>query len=346
MKIPPRILLNGTAAFIFCAALSFLNSSAHAQALAHSASQEIDRVVAIVNQEVITRRDLDERTQLIMRKLQQQKMPIPPLAELEPQVLEQMALERIQLQKAQEEGIDLDDVAVQRAVERLANGNHLTIEAYRKRIEAQGIPWALFKHDVKSELMLSQLRQKEIDSKITVSDAEVANYLARKHSAPANSSASTPMPSASPQQVQTQVRHILIRIGKGISEQKARQQLLTIKQKIKDGGDFAAFARTYSQDGSASQGGNLGWLSAGETVPEFEQAFKQLKEGEVSAPVRTEYGYHLIQVLSRRSAESDNERETVRQAIGARKAEQAYANWLSTLRDSATVQYKLDTDKL
>ncbi len=344
MKKSPRILLSGIATFIFCAALSLLNSPAYAQALARGTSQEIDRVVAIVNQEIITRRDLDERTQLIMRKLQQQKMPIPPQAELQPQVLEQMALELIQLQKAQEEGINMDDAAVQRAIERLANLNHLTVEAYRQRIEAQGIPWRLFKHDVKSELMISQLRQKEIDSKITISDTEVANYLARQQSAPANSSVNAATPDASAQQ--TQVRHILIRIGKGVSEQKARQQLLTIKQKIKDGNDFAAFARTYSQDGSASQGGDLGWLSAGETVPEFERAFMQLKEGEVSEPIRTEYGYHLIQVLGRRSAESTNQREAARQAIGARKAEQAYANWLSTLRDSATVQYKLDDGKL
>lgn len=344
MKKSSRILLSGIATFIFCAALSLSTSPAHAQALARGTSQEIDRVVAIVNQDIITRRDLDERTQLIMRKLQQQKMPIPPQAELQHQVLEQMALERIQLQKAQEEGINMDDAAVQRAIERLANINHLTVEAYRQRIEAQGIPWRLFKHDVKSELMISQLRQKEIDSKVTVSDTEVANYLARQQSAPANASANVAMPDASAQQ--TQVRHILIRIGKGISEQKARQQLLTIKQKIKDGSDFAAFARTYSQDGSASQGGDLGWLNAGETVPEFERAFMRLKEGEVSEPIRTEYGYHLIQVLGRRSAESTNQREAARQAIGARKAEQAYANWLSTLRDSATVQYKLDDGKL
>ncbi len=346
MKTFPRILLSGIATFIFCAAFSLANNPAHAQALTRGASQEVDRVVAIVNQDVITRRDLDERTQLIMRKLQQQKMSVPPQAELQRQVLEQMALERIQLQKAQEEGINMDDAAVQRTIERLANANHLTVEAYRQRVVAQGISWNLFKHDVKSELMISQLRQKEIDSKITVSDTEVANYLARQQSAPDHSSADASMQAADAKHIQTQVRHILIRIGKGVSEQKARQQLLAIKQKIKEGDDFAAFARTYSQDGSASQGGDLGWVSAGETVPEFERAFTRLKEGEVSEPTRTEYGYHLIQVLGRRNAESNNKREAARQALGARKAEQAYANWLSTLRDSATIQYKLDDDKL
>jgi len=121
----------------------------------------------------------------------------------------------------------------------------------------------------------------------------------------------------------------------------------TMRHSIADGdrlrvGDFANFARTYSQDGSASQGGDLGWISPGETVPEFERAMNNLKDGEVSDPVRSEYGYHLIQVLGRREAEGSVQQQldTARQAIGQRKAEQAYSDWLRELRDTAYVQYK------
>ncbi len=145
-----------------------------------------------------------------------------------------------------------------------------------------------------------------------------------------------------PKLVQTHVRHILIRVAEGTSEPVARQKLVEIKADVAKGGDFANFARTYSQDGSASQGGDLGWISPGETVPEFERAMNNLKDGEVSDPVRSEYGYHLIQVLGRREAEGSVQQQldTARQAIGQRKAEQAYSDWLRELRDTAYVQYK------
>jgi peptidyl-prolyl cis-trans isomerase SurA len=143
--------------------------------------------------------------------------------------------------------------------------------------------------------------------------------------------------------VQTHVRHILLRVGDGQSEPQAREKLLEIKKEIQDGGgDFSKFARTYSQDGSASQGGDLGWVSPGETVPEFERAMNSLQDGQISDPVRTEYGYHLIEVLGRREAEGSvaQQMDLARQAIGQRKAEQAYADWLRELRDTAYVDYK------
>ena len=145
-----------------------------------------------------------------------------------------------------------------------------------------------------------------------------------------------------PKLVQTHVRRILLRVADGVSESAARQKLLEIKGDVEKGGDFANFARTYSQDGSASQGGDLGWISPGETVPEFERAMNNLKDGQVSDPVRSEYGYHLIQVLARRDAEGSVQQQldTARQAIGQRKAEQAYSDWLRELRDTAYVQYK------
>jgi len=145
-----------------------------------------------------------------------------------------------------------------------------------------------------------------------------------------------------PKLVQTHVRHILLRVSDGMSESAARQKLLDIKREVLAGGDFANFARTYSQDGSASQGGDLGWISPGETVPEFERTMNNLKDGDVSDPVRSEYGYHLIQVLGRREAEGSatEQLNIARQAIGQRKAEQAYSDWLRELRDTAYVQYK------
>jgi peptidyl-prolyl cis-trans isomerase SurA len=440
------------------AAASFLSvAPVQAQALPGSSGsggqiggnsgQTVDTIAAVVNNGVITRRELDERIGLITHRLNQQNAPVPPMDQLRQQVLNQMVLERIQLQKAKEDGITIDDATVQKTLERLAQANNMTLDIYRARIEAQGVPWTTFTNDARTELTLSRLREKEVDSKVTVSDAEVANYIASQRGpnagltsdlefqhifvkAPLNASESdieaaqqkaqallaeakggadfaklaksnSQAPDASkggdtgflpqsklppefvkaasvlrpgqvnpdlirtndgfeivrlvdrragqgsssdaPKLVQTHVRHILLRVGDGMSEPQARQKLLDIRNQIATtGGDFAKFAHTYSQDGSASQGGDLGWISPGETVPEFERAMNSLQDGQISDPVRSEYGYHLIQVLGRRESEGSvsQQMDLARQAIGQRKAEQAYADWLRELRDTAYVEVK------
>ncbi|WP_233882893.1 peptidylprolyl isomerase [Paraburkholderia flagellata] len=447
MGIMKKLRLAAYAASLFAVAGVLPAAPAQAQGLAAGNGQTVDTIAAVVNDGVITQRELDSRAEMIAHRLQQQNAPVPPQDQLRAQVLNQMVLERIQLQKAKEDGIAVDDAAVQRTLERLAQANGMDLATYRARIEAAGVPWTTFMRDARTELTLSKLREKEVDSKVTVSDAEVANYIASQRGpnagqssdlhfqhifikAPLNASetdieaaqakanallkeaqsgskfesiaksnsqasdaskggdmgflpqsklppefvtaASTLRPGEvnptvirtndgfeivrlverrqgqgtaadAPKLVQTHVRHILLRVGDGMSEPQARQKLLEIRQEIAAGGDFAKFARTYSQDGSASQGGDLGWISPGETVPEFERAMNTLQDGQLSEPVRTEYGYHLIQVIGRRDAEGSiaQQMELARQAIGQRKAEQAYADWLRQLRDSAYVDYKI-----
>lgn len=445
-----KLRLAAFAASFFAVAGLMPAAPAQAQALPGSAAnpgQTVDTIAAVVNDGVITQRELNERAELIAHRLNQQNAPVPPADQLRAQVLNQMVLERIQLQKAKEDGITIDDAAVQRTLERLAQANGMDLATYRARIEAAGVPWSTFMRDARTELTLSKLREKEVDSKISVSDAEVANYIASQRGpnagaqsdlhfehifikaplnasetdieaaqakadallkeaqsgskfsslAKSNSQAADAgkggdmgflAPSKLPPEfvsaaatlrpgevnpsvirtndgfeivrlverragqgsvgdatklVQTHVRHILLRVGEGTSEPEARQKLLEIRREVAAGGDFAKFARTYSQDGSASQGGDLGWISPGETVPEFERAMNTLQDGQISEPVRTEYGYHLIQVLGRREAEGSvsQQMDLARQAIGQRKAEQAYADWLRELRDSAYVDYKI-----
>ncbi|MEX3824079.1 peptidylprolyl isomerase [Paraburkholderia sp. BR14262] len=447
MGIMKKLRLAAYAASLFAVAGVLPAAPAQAQGLPAGNGQTVDTIAAVVNDGVITQRELDSRAEMIAHRLQQQNAPVPPDEQLRAQVLNQMVLERIQLQKAKEDGITVDDAAVQRTLERLAQANGMDLATYRARIEAAGVPWTTFQRDARTELTLSKLREKEVDSKVTVTDAEVANYIASQRGpnagqsndlhfqhifikAPLNASetdieaaqakanallkeaqsgskfeslaksnsqasdagkggdmgflpqsklppefvtaAATLRPGEvnpsvirtndgfeivrlverrqgqgtaadAPKLVQTHVRHILLRVGDGMSEPQARPKLLEIRQEIAAGGDFAKFARTYSQDGSASQGGDLGWISPGETVPEFERAMNTLQDGQLSEPVRTEYGYHLIQVLGRRDAEGSiaQQMELARQAIGQRKAEQAYADWLRQLRDSAYVDYKI-----
>lgn len=158
-------------------------TAAREQKLAHSVGQEVDRVLVVVNHEVITKRELAARLELVTRRLRQTQAPMPPAAHLQRQVLEQMVLERMQIQRAKDEGIVVNDEMVQRTLEQIAQANGLSLEQYRKRLEKEGVAWSVFVGDAKNELIFSRLRQKEVDQKIVVSDAEVANYLANHHSA-------------------------------------------------------------------------------------------------------------------------------------------------------------------
>jgi peptidyl-prolyl cis-trans isomerase SurA len=142
----------------------------------------------------------------------------------------------------------------------------------------------------------------------------------------------------------THARHILIKTSEITSETDAKNRMIQLKERLDNGGNFVELARLHSEDGSASKGGDLGWLSPGETVPEFERAMDALKPGEVSVPVKSPFGWHLIQVLERRSEDVGKERQALmaRQEIRARKADEAYENWLRQLRDQAFVEYRLE----
>jgi len=144
---------------------------------------------------------------------------------------------------------------------------------------------------------------------------------------------------------QTRLRHILIRTNEAISESEARRKLMDLRDRMVNGNaDFAELARTYSDDGTAARGGELDWVYPGDTVPEFERAYEELKIGEVSQPVRTPFGYHLIQVLERRASDVSPERKRMqaRNALRDRKADEAYQEWLRQLRDSTYVELRLD----
>lgn len=143
---------------------------------------------------------------------------------------------------------------------------------------------------------------------------------------------------------QTHVRHILIKISELTSETDARRRVTELKERLDHGAKFEELAKLHSEDASAPTGGDLGWVSPGDTVPEFEQAMNALKPEEISAPVQSPFGWHLIQVLERRTQDVSQERkrQSARQAIRARKAETAFQEWLQRLRDRAYVEYRLE----
>lgn len=414
-----------------------------------SSARAVDSIVAVVNDAVITRKELNTRIEEAKHQLTLAKRPIPEADMLQRQVLEQMIITQVQLQRAKEDGIVVKDADVEQALQRIAADNRLSVDQYKARLLQAGVPWDAFRKEVREQIILARLRDKEVDSQVQVSETEINTFLAAQRGASATPSETEyriseilvkvpdgasadqvdaaqkkanealdkakaggdfaalakqysdasdatsggdmgfRIPERIPDLYLTQVqklqagtlvpqvlrsnngfhviklvetrkqggeqgmtvpqihaRHILIRVGDGVSEAQAQKKLLDIKAQIEAGkGDFATFARQVSVDGSASQGGDLGWISPGETVPAFERAMSELKDGQISDPVRSEYGYHLIQVLGHRESQvsGDQERNLAMQELRGRKAEQQYRDWLQQLRDSAYVDYRLST---
>ena len=149
---------------------------------------------------------------------------------------------------------------------------------------------------------------------------------------------------AQPTIQQTHVRHILLKSKEGVTDSDAKERLARLRERIIGGADFAELAKVHSDDPSNAKGGDLGWISPGDTVPEFERAMNQLRDNEISAPVQSTFGWHLVQVIERRTegVTEERKRAAARNTIRARKADEAYQDWLRQTRDRAFVEYRAD----
>lgn len=405
---------------------------------------EADRVVAVVNDEVITLHELQSRLDSVVSQLKRQGTELPPKEVLQKQMLERMIMDRIQVQYAKENGLHVEDGELDMAINRIAANNKMTPDQFRKALEKDGVAFVKFREEIRDEMLISRLKNREVDSKINISEGEVDNYLAGQAQAGvtpeyhlAHILVRTPE-GASPEQLQklkakaeqimehlrkgddfaqvaaaysdapdaldggdlgvrpadrlpslyaeaaaklqpgeispllhspngfhivrllqkqgggaalppvqqTHARHILIKVNELVSEDEARRKLQAVRERLEHGGDFAELARLYSQDGTASKGGDLGWVYPGDTVPEFERAMDQLKVGEISQPIQTQFGFHLIQVLERRTQDVSDERRRVlaRQVLRDRRADEDYQDWLRQMRDRAYVENKLNDE--
>ena len=400
----------------------------------------LDRIVAVVNNEVITQYDLNDRVKLATQQLKRQGTPLPPRELLEKQLLERLIAERVQLHFAKETGIRVDEAQLDKTLLRIAQQNNLGLEEFRATLERDGVGFAHFREEIRNEIILERLREREVDNKVTITDSEIDNHLntrttqlggeeefnlahilirvpeqaspeqirekraraeqalaALKNQAnfgqiaatysdagdalqggllgwrtgsrlpalfieavnelkPGENSAILRSPNGfhilklldrrgkdSPLIVQqTHARHILVKTNETVSEADAKHRLMQIKERLDNGGNFAELARQYSEDGSAARGGDLGWLSPGATVPEFERAMDALKPGQTSPPVHTPFGWHLVEVLERRQEDVSKERQRLlaRQELRARKVDEAFESWLRQLRDQAYVEYR------
>ena len=408
----------------------------------------IDAIVAVVNNEVITSQELEARMQLVEGRLKNQGVAVPPREQFQRQLLERMIVDRAQLQLAKESGLRVEDPLLDAAVARIAEQNGLMLADFRKRIEADGTTFERFREDIRNEILLQRLREREVDNKVQITESEIDNFMAAGGGAqgaqpeinlaqilvriPENASAeqiaqrraraeealqqlrtgadfarvaatysdatdalkggemgwrtldrlpqifidavadrrdnelvvtksangfhilrvlgrrtSTPAKAGAPVAAvtQTHARHILIKVNQVVPANEARRKLVELKERLANkAATFPELARLYSNDGSAAKGGDLGWLYPGDTVPEFERAMDALQPGQISDPVESPFGYHLIQVIERKTDDVSQERQRLqaRQALRERKIEEATEEWLRQLRDRTYVEYRAE----
>ena len=403
-----------------------------------------DFIVAVVNAEPITNQQVSAQVERIRRQLAAQRQPQPDLRELARQVLNQLINDRAQLQLAKESGIKVDEPSIDQAEQTVASQNQLTVEQLRQQLRREGIDYAAFREQLREQLLLGRLREREVESRVRVSDAEVEQYLAEQQQlagdpahqliqiahilvavpegadtarqqefqekaeralqrarsgedfaalarefsdAPDRSNggqlglrtadrypglftdavrALAPggvaglvrsgagfhvlklierrQPGLPPTTVtQSRARHILLVPGTQLNEAQARDKLNDFRRRIVSGEtDFATLAREHSQDGSAAQGGDLGWANPGMFVPEFERVMDQLAPGQISQPLISRFGVHLIQLIERRNAtlSEREQRELVRGMLRERKSAEAYENWVRDVRARAYVELR------
>lgn len=403
--------------------------------------QLVDRVVAVVNDDVITRYELNSQKRAVIAQLKRQGVAMPPDAELDAQVLERFINERVQLQYAKENGIRADDETVNASLQRIAADNKMSMQQFSAALAKDGITVVKFRDELKNEIVLSRLRDREVESRVVVTDAEIDNYLALAKAQGANQAEYqlahilVLVPEqATPDQVETRkkraeealrqlnagtafgqvaavfsdsndavqggalgwrqadrlpslyaesanklkvgetsavlrsangfhivrlldrrageqkavveqnkARHILVRVNDLVGEAEAKAKIERLRDRIAGGAKFEDVAKQGSEDGSAPKGGELGWISPGDTVPEFEAALNKAALNTLIGPVRSQFGFHLIEVTERRSQDVTKERtrQSARVALRDRKADEAYQTWLRELRDRATVEMKL-----
>ena len=421
-----------------------LFGTGQAQAQVNLKARSVDYIVAVVNSEPITNNEV-QNLKLRLQKQLQPGTATPNAQILTQQALDQLINEKAQLQQARDNGIRIDDTEVDQTELNIARQNQVSKEELYKRVVLEGLSVSAFREQLRNQLMISRLREREVDNRARISDTDVEQSIQSQQAGkpmasnqvdinlamiliavPENSSeqeaadlkikaqqivqrakrgesfaalaqafsqaldkganggemglrpadryptlfidstqnlskgqVSDPVRSgagfhilkvlerkqsdmSSTLIVQTRARHILLRTGNDLPETAARSRLVSYKQRIQAGTDFADLARQFSQDGSASAGGDLGWSSPGQFVPEFEEVMARLRPGQISDPLISRFGAHLIQVMERREVPLSvrEQREMVRTQLREKKIEELYAAWVEELRGRAYVELR------
>ena len=254
-------------------------------------AQSLDRIVAVVNDEVILESDLQDMEQTVRQQIRQRDAAMPPSDVLRKQVLERLIMQRLQIQEADKVGIRVGDDALNAALKQIADNNQLTLRQFRDVLEEDGYDFSVFRETIRDEMIISRLRKSQVEDRVVVSDREVDNFLATQKVQEGG-------------QVQYELQHILISMPEAASPeevQSAQEKLEKVQALLNEGGDFAQVAAGYSDGQNALEGGELGWRKQGELPSLFADVVPTLSIGEVSQPLRSGSGYHLVRVKDKKS---------------------------------------------
>ena len=250
----------------------------------------LDRIVAVVNDDVITLGELDYRVHAAEAQLARARIAMPPAEVLRKQVLERMIIDRAQIQQARETGVRVDDGTVNASIARMADANGMNAAALREKVESDGLPFGQFREDMRDEITMMRLRDREVDAKIQISEGEIDNFLQEQTTVTASA-------------VEFNVAQILIGVSEIASPEfveRARRRTEEIFTELHNGADFARMAAGYSSAPEALQGGDLGWRSVDRLPGLFADAIKNLKPGEITPPLRSPVGFHILKLLGTR----------------------------------------------
>ncbi|MEA3640350.1 MAG: peptidylprolyl isomerase [Lamprobacter sp.] len=246
--------------------------------------QPLDQIVAVVNDDVIVQSELDTQIALLIPELQSRGAPVPDTATLEEQVLEQLILERLQIQRAQALGIEVDEATLTEALTNIASRNGMGLMELRDALEANNLSFAAFREDTRRQIITSRLQQEEVVKEVRVSDQEVDRFVETERDSLITRS-------------EVRLNHILIALPEEASQhqvEQARNQAQSIARRIRQGEDFATLARAQSDGARAQDGGDLGWFPVGEVPSLAAQPAQTLARGEVTDPIRSPSGFHII----------------------------------------------------
>ena len=249
-------------------------------------------------------------------------------------MLERMILDEIQLQLANRSNLSIDDTELNRQLRTIAESNNMTLDQFANAVEADGMTLAEVREDIRREMLMRQVQQRQVGQRVSVSDRDVQRVLDQQGNQNSDQAFVE----------EIRARHVLVELTPTRSEEQARARAQEVRQRLQQGADFASVAREFSDDsGSALNGGELGWVRPGQTVPAFEEALQTLNVNQISEPVRSQFGYHVIEVEERRRQNVTNEsrQEQVRQAIFQRRANEELQVWQQEIRAEAFVDVRL-----
>ena len=262
----------------------------------------LDRIVAVVNDDIIAWSELEERLNRVRRQLRQSGTALPPPDALRRQVLERLIFFRIQLQIARESGIRVDDERLNRTLSRLAEQNGLPLREFRNAVERDGYEFAEFREEVREEIMISEVRRLRVENQINISQRDIDDYISMMESRGTDAD-----------RHRYRIGHILVAVPDGASTEEigaARERAERVLAEIRGGADFANMAVTHSDGQQALEGGDLGWRQAGDLPTVFGDAILALEVGDVSEPIRSASGFHLVKLVDRRGSERQMIRQT------------------------------------